>query len=228
LILIALILLLWRRKEFPRDVFVYSLVVVTTFILVSSMVQWQLYNTRLHQSFFVLAAPWTVFVLDKVLSQRWLNILAAVLLVAAWPWLVHIRSRPMINQPDESYVDDVFHESRIDLYYASGGHLKVPQQDIAAYLHETQCNQVGLNIPGNQAEYPLWVLLGAPRDALRIEWLIDSPNVDEDDIADFQPCAVILQPCAEDQGFFVGLPRVYEHKPTDYCLYVDPAVQGDS
>ncbi len=227
LILIALILLLWRRKEFPRDVFVYGLVVVTTFILVSSMVQWQLYNTRLHQSFFVLAAPWTVFVLDKVLSQRWLNILAAVLLVAAWPWLVHIRSRPMINQPGESYVDDVFHEARIDLYFASGGHLKVPQQDIAAYLQETECSQVGLNIPGNQAEYPLWMLLGAPREAPRIEWLIDSPNVDEDDIADFQPCAVILQPCAEDQGFFAGLPRVYEHKPTDYCLYVDPAVQGD-
>jgi hypothetical protein len=225
LILIALILSIWRRKRLPKEIFVYGLVVATSFVLVSSLVQWQLYNTRLHQPFFVMATPWAVFMLYNVRSQRFMNVLALVLLAASWPWLVHIPSRPIIYQREESYVDDVFHEARVDLYYANGGHLKIPQTEIAARIRESQCSQVGLVLTGNEAEYPLWALLGAPRDAPRIEWMIANSNPDAE--ADFQPCAIILQPCAEDQGMFDGLPRVYEHKPTDYCLYLDPATQVD-
>jgi len=228
LILIAFILLIWRRKSIPKEVFVYGLTVASSFILVSSLVQWQLYNARLHQPFFVLAAPWTVFMLYDVLSQRSINILGVVLLAASWPWLVHIPSRPIIYQRGESYVDDVFNEARIDLYYANGGHLKIPQTEIAARIRESQCSQVGLVLTGNEAEYPIWALLGAPREAPRIEWMINDPRPSASAEGVFQPCAIILQPCAEDQGMFAGLPRVYEHKPTDYCLYLDPAMQGDS
>jgi hypothetical protein len=165
--------------------------------------------------------------LYEVFSQRLLNILGIVLVVAAWPWLVHIPSRPIIEQPGESYVDSVFHESRLNLYYASGGHLKVPHQEIAAYLLDTSCSQVGLVLQGNAAEYPLWMLLGAPRNAPRIEWVIEDRGVTDDSHSSFDPCAVILHPCAEDQGIFAGLPRVYEHKPSDYCLFLDPAVQTE-
>jgi 4-amino-4-deoxy-L-arabinose transferase-like glycosyltransferase len=225
LILIALILSIRRRKRIPKVIFVYGLVVATSFVLVSSLVQWQLYNTRLHQPFFVLAAPWAVFMLYDVLSQRYINILAVVLLAASWPWLVHIPSRPIVYQRGESYVDDVFTASRFELYYANGGHLKIPQGDITALIKESSCTQVGLLLRGNGAEYPIWALLGAPRDAPRIEWLVDDPAFRDGDEPVFQPCAIILQLCAEDQGKYDGLPRVYEHKPTDYCLYLDPEMQ---
>lgn len=221
LILIAFFLLLWRRNRVPREVVAYGLCVALSFVLVSSMVQWQLYNARLHQAFFYLAVPWTVFMLNEVMSQRSLFILGVLLLFASWPWLVHIRSRPIFDQPGESYVDNVINESRIDLYYASGGHLKVPHSEIAARIQESRCSRIGLVLMGNEAEYPLWMLLGAPRNAPRIEWIIEDKSADTTDKSDFQPCAVILHPCAQDQGMFDGLPRVYEHKQTRYCLYLE-------
>jgi hypothetical protein len=228
LILILLIVSIWRRKSIPKEVFAYGLAVAATFVMVSSLVQWQLYNARLHQSFFILAAPWAVFMLYKVFSQRLIYVLGILLFAAAWPWLVHIPSRPIIEQPGESYVDNVFHEPRIDLVYASGGHLKVPHQEIAVHILETTCDQVGLVLKGNDAEYPLWMLLGAPTNDLRMDWAIEDKYVAQSGQSMVEPCAVILHPCAEDQGMFAGLPRVYEHKETDYCLYIDPAVLADS
>ncbi len=225
LILIVFFVSIWRRKSIPREVFAYGLAVACSFVLVSSMVQWQLYNARLHQPFFVMAAPWAVFMLYDILSQRLINIVAVVLLAASWPWLVHIPSRPIIEQQGKSYVDSVFHESRFNLYYADGGHLKVPHLEITERIQESQCSRVGLVLTGNEAEYPIWVLLGAPKDAPRIEWVIDDKYVDDSEGMDFQPCAVILQPCAEDWGMFNGLPRVYEHKPTHYCLFLASGLQ---
>jgi hypothetical protein len=227
LILIVFVVSIWRRKSIPKEVFAYGLAVACSFVLVSSLVQWQLYNARLHQPFFIMAAPWAVFMLYDIMPQRLINIVAVILLAASWPWLVHIRSRPIIEQPGKSYVDNVFHESRIDLYYADGGHLKTPHLDITTRILESQCSQVGLVLTGNEAEYPIWVLLGAPKDAPRIEWTIDDMYADGSEGVDFQPCAVILQPCAQDRGMFDGLPRVYEHKPTQYCLFLDPEVHAN-
>jgi hypothetical protein len=49
-------------------------------------------------------------------------------------------------------------------------------------------------ISGAGAEYPYWLLLGAPRDDLRIEWIVaGTPSAQYSDPE--LPCAIICDTC---------------------------------
>jgi hypothetical protein len=78
---------------------------------------------------------------------------------------------------------------------------------ITDQILDAECMNVGMAISGSGAEYPYWILLGAPRDDLRIEWIVaGTPSARYSD-PDFQACAVICDTC-DDQRSFRGLPLV--------------------
>ncbi|UCF60776.1 MAG: hypothetical protein JSV37_13615 [Anaerolineaceae bacterium] len=224
LILIVFFVLLIRRKEIEPEVIVLSLVVTVTFPTFSSLIKWMVFNTRLHLPFFVLYAPIVGYSLDRFLKPSGVRTLAAILLFASWPWLMSIHSRPLITN-SKSFVDSVLVTPREDLYFANGWHLREPYLEMAEVIKESGCSSIGILLPGNGAEYPLWALLGAPRNAPRIEW-IDAGITSKYTDPDFVPCAVICQVCSEDETYFNELPRRYKHHATKFQLFLD--VQGST
>jgi hypothetical protein len=224
LILVVFFVLLIRRKEIEPEIIILSLVVTVTFPAFSSLIKWMVFNTRLHLPFFVLYAPIVGYSLDRFLMPNGVRTLAAILLLASWPWLMSIHSRPLITN-SKSFVDSVLVTPREDLYFANGWHLREPYLEMAEVIKESGCSSIGILLPGNGAEYPLWALLGAPRNAPRIEW-IDAGITSKYTDPDFVPCAVICQGCPEDKSNFNDLPRRYSHHATKFQLFLE--VQGST
>jgi hypothetical protein len=77
-------------------------------------------------------------------------------------------------------------------------------------IHKNGCTKVGLMLSGSGAEYPLWVLLGAPDPDLEMEWIVSGTPSETYRQAEFHPCAVICEKCPREWVSFSGLPVVYE------------------
>ncbi len=219
LILITFVSLLVKRKDIEPNIFKLSLVVAATFPMISLIIKWMVFNGRLHLPFFVLFAPTVGYTLDRFLKPNGVRAVATILLLTSWPWLMSIQSRPLITN-SQSFVESVLVTPREDLYFANGWHLKEPYLEMAEEIKKTNCSNVGILLPGNGAEYPLWVFLDAPKNVPRIEW-IDAGITSQYTDPDFVPCAVICQGCPEDQPFFNDLPRVYKHHPTKFQLFLE-------
>jgi hypothetical protein len=84
------------------------------------------------------------------------------------------------------------------------------------------CTQIGLMLQGDDPEYLIWVLMGAPQKALNIEWIISGPT-DRYSQPDFKPCAIICRGCSSDQSPLRGLEIAIQRGNT--WLYLPPESQ---
>ncbi len=133
-------------------------------------------------------------------------------------WLTSIRTRPLLPWWDAPEVDSLLVDYRTSLIFAGGTYLQIPYTEVAALIRQQGCLDVGLMLGGHAAEYPIWYLLGAPRDDLRIEWLVGGTPSASLAEADFNPCAILCDGC-EDQGETIrGLPLNYAR--SGYRLYM--------
>ncbi len=210
LILLMLVYLVVRRKKFSRLPKVYTVVVLTTFILFSATFQWQIFGSRYHLPFFVLMAPIFGTVLVTGVSRTVGTVLCTALWFASLPWALGNNSRPLVSGIERTYINSVLVESRDSTYLANGIYLERPYHEMSAVIRNASCEDVGLMLHGNSAEYPLWVFLGAPSASLNLQWIVaGTPSAALAD-STFEPCAIICENCAENQQFFRGLPLMYE------------------
>jgi hypothetical protein len=180
--------------------------------------KWQAVATRNQLPFFAPLAPWLGAIASRRLSSAWIQGLAAVLMLACIPWLTSIRTRPLLPWWDAPKVDSLLAEDRAGLFFASGNHMQVQYTEVAALIRQQGCLDVGLMLGGHAAEYPIWSLLGAPRDDLRIEWLVGgTPSAGLAD-ADLNPCAILCDGCEEQGETIRGLPLNYAR--SGYRLYM--------
>jgi hypothetical protein len=69
------------------------------------------------------------------------------------------------------------------------------------------CGDLGLMLHGDSPEYPIWVLMDAPRNDLTVDWIIRRGDATgKFRRPDFSPCAVICQGCGEGTTTVSGLP----------------------
>ena len=68
------------------------------------------------------------------------------------------------------------------------------------------CKNVGLNLSGDSAEYPFWMLFGSPDSDVRIEWFVAGTPSERYKDPDFNACAVICHKCPLEWVEFQGLP----------------------
>lgn len=207
---VLFIVLIIRFRYFGKEPLIYGLVVVSTFILFSFMFKWQIWGSRYHLPFFVLLAPLTAHVLEQSVHQNVAKLIGIVLILICWPWLVGINQRPLIREISEYPVGSVLDESRDDLLFVNVQKYKDPYLNVVGMIQEKQCSQIGLMISGASMEYPLWVLLGAPRNDLWIEWIEKGTPSAKWSRTDFTPCAVICESCPEDWEVIRGLPIVFD------------------
>jgi hypothetical protein len=69
--------------------------------------------------------------------------------------------------------------------------LEEPYRDVAGRVEQAACTSVGVMLGGDSAEYPLWPLLNAPRQPMRIEWIVAGRPAARHVDPTFQPCAAI-------------------------------------
>jgi len=132
-------------------------------------------------------------------------------------WLVSLSARPLIPLPGRTTWPSVLMASRERMYFPSIPGAYEPMKSLTGQILAAGCGQVGVALSGSEAEYPYWVLLGAPRPDLRLEWIVaGTPSARYRDPA-FKPCAVLCDTCGGAPSF-QGLPRVDEQGGTGLYL----------
>ena len=221
-----------NRVSIESLVMLYAILVASTFVLFSAIFKWHVFTVRYHLPFFVLFAPalgvfWGQWLQYNPLESgditrrfRLGYLLAAFLLVSSYPWLFRIDSRPLIPQPGRSTVGSILTEPREKLYFANATHLDSVLTPLTEDIQGRGCAQVGIMLLGDDPEYLIWVLMGAPRkDDLRIVWIV-SGNTSRYKPLDFQPCAIICHGCGADQQSINGLD--YAYQAAEWQLYLPP------
>jgi hypothetical protein len=155
-------------------------------------------------------APIFGAVLTAGVSRTIGTVLCTALWFASLPWVLGNNSRPLVSGIERTYIDSVLVEPRDSVYLANGTYLETPYQEMSAAIRNASCEDVGLMLQGNSAEYPLWVFMGAPSASLNVQWIVSgTPSVIYTK-AEFEPCAIICEACPEDQQIFRDLPLIYE------------------
>lgn len=204
-------------KRTGKRVLYYQLLVLIAFVAFSFMLKWQIFESRLFLPFFLVAAPAFGAVFGAILPVWAAAVVGLGLLASSFMWLVSINPRPLIPLSGKTEWPSVLTASREQMYFTSIPSSYEPMKSVAGLILDAQCRDVGIAISGAGAEYPYWVLLGAPRDDLRIEWVVaGTPSAQYSD-PDFQPCAVICDTCGDEQ-LFRGLPLFTQFR--DINLYM--------
>jgi hypothetical protein len=144
------------------------------------------------------------------LRERTARGLCFLLLLLCLPWLVGVRQRPLIPLQAEGVVGSILVEPRTSLLFANNRGLERPYTAMTRLIEAAGCQNVGVALGGNSAEYPLWALLGEPgRGAHRIEWIVDgTPSAQLRDPA-FEPCALVCESCPAGWEDYHGMPEAY-------------------
>jgi hypothetical protein len=167
---------------------VYAAGLVAAFLLFCVYLRWQPYLARLELPLFVLAAPLGAWALDR-LRPAWLALLPCAFLAsgARLPALENW-TRPLrqaTGTRNERYFNDMVSWNNRKSYFSS-----------AAYVRESGCKIVGLDINQFQLEYPMQALLpGVFFEHLGVE----NPSVRYIDPSAPRPCAVVCLECAGNQ-----------------------------
>jgi hypothetical protein len=112
-------------------------------LIFAAVFKWQILASRYHQPFFALLGPWVVVIAASLLRPQGMSMLSGLLLIASIPWLLGIRTRPLLPLWDQPKVGRLLTESRQRLMFASGDCLEVPCTEMTALIRQEACGQVG-------------------------------------------------------------------------------------
>jgi hypothetical protein len=112
----------------------------------------------------------------------------------------------------------ILNESRETLYFANSGVHDIYKQ-FTDKIKDYDCDDLGIMLLGDDPEYLLWVLMGAPRTSMRIEWVISGPTARYSP-PNFKPCAIICHSCTMQQTTLRGLEIAQQSG--DIWLYLAP------
>jgi hypothetical protein len=217
IIILGVVVILGIRRKENKQVWVYSLTVLLTFLILSIAYKFSIFGSRYHLAFFVLSAPFVGAGLDKYFSNNLLAILGLFLFISSWNWLVGIDQRPI--WPKEQGGVSLLANTRDDLYFPQDPSIRERYQEMTSLIQANQCNRIGIMLRGSNAEYPLWVYLGAPREDLRIEWIVEGTPSASFKSEIFLPCAIICDnSCPQEWDSVKDLP-IFENK-NGYRLFM--------
>jgi hypothetical protein len=219
LIVLATILTFFLLSRVNSTTIIYGISVVLGFVAFSALFKYQIFGSRLQLPFFVLMAPFVGVIFTKIRIGKWMPLIGIILILLSFPWLFQISSRPII--PDqEAKMGSIFFQSREDMYFPGIEARNTSYMAITDRIKASNCSSVGLILSGSSSEYLWWVLLGAPRDDLQIEWIVsDSPTARYED-PDFEPCAIICENCPSEWTKIRGLPLVEGIDDSSYKLFL--------
>ncbi len=205
LIFAMLLMMFFMIKKLGKSLVIYGLLVLLTFLLFSFMYKWNAFGTRYSLAFFVLFTPVAGIIFERLDRYKPGYLITALLLVGSFPLLFNMDSRPVIVAPgSDTTRKSIFFDTRQDLYFANALSEREVYTRFTDTIKSEGCSDVGLMLKGDDPEYLVWVLMGAPRTAVRIEWIVSGPTRRYSS-PDFKPCAIICRGCTLDQSPLRGL-----------------------
>ncbi len=199
----------------------YAWAIALGFVLFAILYKWLVFGSRLHLPTFVLSAALVGVVLEQRLRPWFGSAIVLGLVVLAWPWLLSIRTRPLVPRAD-SVVGSVLVESRRTLAFANAPYLQDALSSVGGLIREASCSTVGIALSGSGPEYLVWEVMGAPRRELRIDWIVAGTPSARYAEPSFAPCAVVCdESCPSDWTTIRGLPLAYER--SGYRLFLQTA-----
>lgn len=186
LILIFISLCMFLKPSFRKEnksFFIYSLLIISAFLLFCLFVKWQPFGTRLHLGLFILYSP-TIAALIAYIEKLKMNVLLyltlSLIIINALPYIILSQYRPLIGP------DNIFTTTRYKQYYLNMRYLLKYQLcgfDTLFYLKKTN---IGLILWKDEYEYPIWAKLKDRKEKFNIEHVkvnndsskYETPNVD--------------------------------------------------
>jgi hypothetical protein len=207
-----------KRARVPL-LFRYAFFTVSSFLVLSPILDFDLYGVRYQLPLFILWAPLIGALSSQLLRPRASSFGIALFLLISLPWVLLNRSRPVIGLRPRTMIESIFKEPEVDVLFANW----IVQRDsfvmVTEAIKTSECTEVGLRIDSGDLEYPYWWLLGAPQNGIRIETIDPYPHLYRYVDASFKPCAIVCSLCGGRTRFH-GLPR--QGKYGKFSLFLGP------
>ena len=201
-----------------RQVWVFALAVVSTFVLFSAVYKWQSTGSRLLLPFFVSWAPLAGLAMGKLKYKRITYLVGLVLVIAGIQPLLSNPSRALL--PFSPEFASLPGSTRSELLFANSPEVMPAYLALASDIANSGCTQVGIKFRSSDVEYPLWYLLVSKGLGPQIEH-IDVPAPSGKYLEQsFQPCAIVCTVCDQDSLHDLPLKAVYQGT---FFLYLSAA-----
>jgi hypothetical protein len=224
LIFLLFVAMFFLLKKVGKSLLAYGLIAASTFLLFSLIYKWNVFGTRYDLAFFLLFAPVAGMIFEQFGKYKIGYALAVLLFIGSFPWLFGINSRPLVPQLGYGVTQgSILQATRQDLYFANALSERGVYTELTSAIKSQGCTQIGLMLKGEDPEYLIWQLMGAPRSPVNIQWIISGPT-DRYSPAAFTPCAIICRGCTMDQTPLRGLEIAIQRGDT--WLYLPPEGQN--
>lgn len=192
----SLALLVMNRRRLSADLIaLYAAALIAGYLIHAVVIAWQPYGSRFQLPFFVAWGPLIGATLSLASLERASLWLTRFLLLAALPWVLFNRTRPVIGVQPWTATDSIFTITREEILFASWPVWREPFTTAADRIQAAECKDVGLRIDSHDFEYMLWWLFRAPESGVRIETVYPVPQLEKYLDPTFKPCAIICTIC---------------------------------
>jgi len=161
----------------------YGLIIIISFILLSFIIKWMPFNSRLQLPIFLLTAPFIGVLLEKISIPFLGEFIIVIFFYCAYPYVVKNSIRPLKG------TSTVFNVPREQQYFKKYTHLFAPYSTIASVLSENNFSKIGLLCGECGFEYPLFILLKKANPNVRLEH-VNVSNLSRKKL-DFSPQIII-------------------------------------
>jgi 4-amino-4-deoxy-L-arabinose transferase-like glycosyltransferase len=179
------IVLFGSSRKFGIDIKLYTAALFAAGLIFVLYLRWQPWISRFHVPLFIIAAPVIGAVFYRLDRKGRLIVIAGILfLVAAVPWVVKGKLKPLIGKKS------VWTMKRDEQYFINRPYLYAPFTWATGFVRQQGCHAVGLSLGIDSWEYPYWALT---RGSERIDWRhvgVTDISREYEDLS-WQPCAVI-------------------------------------
>jgi hypothetical protein len=174
LILLAGLLLLIQGRKMARILALYAVGLLGSFVLFCATMRWMPQNGRLHLPIFVLGSALAGALLPRICSSRITAPVCWLLLVAALPFALTNKARPLVSAPSlherqllQQYYSEasILGRPRAEIYFGDA-HVGLAQSYIDAVnaARDTGCHDIAVDASLEHYEYPIFSLLKADVD----------------------------------------------------------------
>ena len=207
LIAASLVLLLAvKRLRSQGSIGAYALLLSASFVFLASGVRYDIFGVRFQLPFLAAWAP-LFGIAAEALKKKWLQpTLIVLLLLAALPWVLFNRMRPLIAMRESSdrftipclagcTAGSILNEPPESILFAGKAILAEPYVQATDALRGSGCRSVGLYLDSHDLEYTLWWLLDAPQSGIHLETIYAAPELERYIDPAFRPCAILCTIC---------------------------------
>jgi hypothetical protein len=179
----------------------YAAILLVSFFLFFSLLDFDIYGVRYQIPFFVAMAPIVGLAAGEALRPRAVLAAALILLLLGMPWVLLNGSRPAIGLKPRTMIDSVFDESAPVILMANWTELRDAYIGAADEVRQSGCDRVGLRLDSHDLEYAYWWLLDAPQSGIRVENIDPPAHLERYVDSSFRPCAIICMVCGGRERF---------------------------